>query len=209
MHLQNLDSPADIVAAVISEPQASTQPAAQPAAQQLPAQNTAAAGGTSAISPAPGNPNPAARPATYHELKAALPGADATFLASQLEANATAQQAQSAYMAKLAADNQQLRTQVEQQAVQPQPTQVRKPGVAPVSNLPAGVAGGGSAATSDDPVAAWEEQLATHIKAGLPRARAVSKIVSEQPELHAAFIAAKNTSKHQQRQLAQRFGSDA
>jgi len=192
MELQNLNTPAEIVAAVIDSP-ASTNPSS----------NTAVAGGANAgaTSPAPGTPSSAARPATYHELKAALPGADATFLTSQLEANATVGQAQSAYMAKLASDNQRMAAEnaelKKQQQVAAGGTALRRPGVAPVSNLPAGSASGQNTRqnTVGDAQAAFDEAVREEMtRANCSRHVAHATVCRKQPELREAMVAAHNAA---------------
>jgi ClpP class serine protease len=173
--------------------------------------------GTGGANPSPATPAPApapaaARPASYHELKAALAGADPAFLTSQLDANATVEQARNAWMAKLSADNQALakkNAELEQQhqagGTPPTNNQGKKPGVpglvADATTPPASYSG--------DAIAEFESQVAANVKAGMPRANAVSRVISQQPELHAAYLQAKNPSRHKQRQLSQRIGLEA
>lgn len=65
----------------------------------------------------------------------------------------------------------------------------RAPGVDP---LPAGSARrqaqSGASASSGDATSQWKEALAEKVAAGIPKAKAVSQLVREQPELHQAYI---------------------
>jgi len=126
-----------------------------------------------------------ATPAGYKELKAALPGADAEFIASQLETDATIPQAQTAWMAeqgrRLAAARAEA-SEVKAAAA------IRKPGVDTLGNGPSLKADAGAS----DPIVAWNEALQAKIRLGLSKPRAVSAVVHENPELHQAYLAAYN-----------------
>ena len=128
---------------------------------------------------------PQSQPAGYHDLKAALPGADAEFLTTQLEANATVAQAQSAWMAEQnrrleAARNEanELKEAAENAA--------KKPGVDTLGNgknLKAGE-------EITDPQAAWNEAVEEKVKAGRTRPQAIRQIVRENPKLHEEYLEA-------------------
>lgn len=145
-------------------------------------------------------------PATYHELKAAFPKAGAEFLTSQLEANATAEQARNAYQAKLEKDLEDSRKETE--AAKAQATAEAKAraeaeakakadaesagnrlGVPPVADEKPG-----NKATDDDPIVAWNNLVAKHTSAGMSRGKAISKAVRENPEAHKAYLNAWNES---------------
>jgi signal peptide peptidase SppA len=154
-----------------------------------------AAGGNSAqpataASAAPATAAP--RAATLSELKAACPGAGNDFLVSQLEANATGGQAQAAWMAKLAADNQKLAQEnTELKKVQPTAAAAAKKPGAP--SVPAAVAAKDeSQADGGDAVAAFEEAVAQEIKLGKSPHAAHAAVCRKQPQLREAMVAAHN-----------------
>ena len=60
----------------------------------------------------------------------------------------------------------------------------RRPGVLPLGNGPQAPLGDG--------LALWNEALDAKLQTGLPKAEAVKAIVKENPDLHAAYIAAHN-----------------
>ena len=133
----------------------------------------------SADAPAPEAP----QAASFHELKAALPDASAEFICKQLEIEATIDQAKDAYAetlkAALAAKDEEISR-----------LRAQKPGVQPVSAQP-------DAGTEDiaDPITRWNDSLLALVKQGVPKVRAITALAKEQPELHAAYIAAYNESR--------------
>lgn len=160
---------------------------------------TIAAGGASAPanSQASGNSAAAApRPATLAELKAACPGASNDFLVSQLEANATVGQAASAWMTKLAADNQKLsqentalKATGNAAAAAGQETAPKKPG-APSVPAGAGSKNAGGDALGGDAIAQWDEAVQEVMDAKkCTKAVAVRQVAIDQPELQAAYVA--------------------
>jgi hypothetical protein len=138
----------------------------------------------------------AARPATYHELKAAVPGADAAFLTSQLEANATAAQAQAAYMSHLTKQNTELQQQLNEKTVAAAAAPLRKPGA---PSVPAAASSSASAqADEGDAVATFEAAVSEEMKlSGQPKHVAHAAVCRKQPELRTAMVAAHN-AKHAQ-----------
>jgi ATP-dependent Clp protease, protease subunit len=123
--------------------------------------------------------------ASYAELKAGLPGADAEFICSQLAAAATLPVAQTAWMAeqarRLEAAN--------QAAAAAQNAASNKPkGVQPLGQ---GKADGDNAA-SGDPIAEWDKLVAANMGRGMKKADAVRAAVHSNPELHNEYIAAYN-----------------
>lgn len=136
--------------------------------------------------PAAPPPLPAApRAASYRELKAALPGADAEFITSQLEADATAAQAQTAWMAE-----QNKRIEAANKAAEDAKAkaQTNAMGVEPLG-------GATGAAFEGDPIVAWNEALAAKLKTDPNRARAVRAVARDNPDLHEAYIAAVNAQR--------------
>ncbi|MFZ5833018.1 MAG: signal peptide peptidase SppA [Planctomycetota bacterium] len=132
------------------------------------------------------------QPATLAELKTALVGASADFLVEQLERGATLPQASQAWMAEQAK-----RIEAAQKATEEAKAAAKKPGV---ETLGAGKPAQKAAAdeTAGDPIAQWNEALAAKVKAGVPRSRAVSLLVAEEPELHKAYLAAYNAARGRQ-----------
>jgi signal peptide peptidase SppA len=144
---------------------------------------------------------PAARPATYHELKAALPTADAAFLTSQLEANATVAQAQAAYMSHLAKQNTELQQQLNEKTVAAAAAPLRKPGA---PSVPAAASSSASAqADEGDAVATFEAAVSEEMKlSGKPKHVAHAAVCRKQPELRTAMVAAHNAKYAQARRSA-------
>lgn len=117
--------------------------------------------------------------ATYKELKAACPGADAEFLASQLEADATTAQAQSAWMAE-----QNRRIEAARAETAAAKAHATKPGVQPLG------AGLTTATSNPDasPREAWNAAVNLEMHAtGKPRHVAARAVARKHPELRAAL----------------------
>ena len=114
---------------------------------------------------------PQPKAATYQELKAACLGADAAFIVSQLDANATIDAATSAWMVE-----QNKRIEAAKQ----------RPGVDAVGTKPSKGDGRG------DAIQIWNDAVEEKVTAGLSKPKAVAAVVRENPELHAAFVAASN-----------------
>lgn len=159
----------------------------------------------------------APRAATLPELRADLPGADAAFLLSQLEASATLPQASRAWIAELSARNQaaaEKAAAAEARAAEleakSQPPRIGgpKPGV---EALPTNASDGQSAG---DAIAAWSalvdaeqaslEQMpaiAGPSTRGMPkRARAIAEAARKHPEAHGQYLKAYNDA------FAKQFG---
>jgi len=146
-------------------------------------------------SSSPANPA-AARPATYHELKAALPTADAAFIVSQQEANATVAQAQAAYMAHLSKQNLELTQKLNEQTIAAAASPLappKKPG------LPAGVsalaaeAAGKSGGESGDAIEAFNEAVQAEMeRTKCAKHVAHGRVCREQPQLRDAMVAGHN-----------------
>lgn len=115
---------------------------------------------------------PKPQPANYAELKAGLPGADAAFLCSQLEASATLATAQAAWMAE-----QNRRIEAAKQ----------RPGVEAVGTRP-----GENSGVDEGAIANWESLVAAEMAAGKNRANAVKACVKNNREAHLAYLAAHN-----------------
>lgn len=122
-----------------------------------------------------------AQAASYEQLKAGCYGADAAFIVAQLDAKASLPDAQSAWM-----QAQQLKIAEANQRAEQAKAAASRPGVAPISGAePTGnqVAAGGSATEQF-----WglvKEQRAD----GRTKDQAILKVVSENPDLHAAMLA--------------------
>lgn len=135
--------------------------------------------------------------ATIDEIAAACPGADDSFVLSQLKSKATVAQATGAWMAALKSKNEELtaanKKLTEEKAAASQPSG-KKPGVDPVAN---GKAPEQTGATSDDPIAAWDEAVSAHQAKhpNLAKSKVISAVIAAQPDLHSAYLAAHN-AKH-------------
>jgi len=137
-------------------------------------------------SPAPAAGPSGAGPATYSELKTALPKASAEFREKCLDAQMSIEQAKDAYIGSMQAALDQERAKTEQ-------TQAAsaKPGVDALGTRgtasPASAGGG-------DPIAAWDAAVAEKVQAGMSKTRAVSAVAAKDPELHQAYIEAYNAA---------------
>lgn len=144
----------------------------------------------------------APRAGTFQELKAELVGADAGFLVSQLEANASVDQARRAWMTELNARTQ-AATKAVDEAKAKADAAAKKPGVEPLG-------GGGASAAGDaaggDAISAFEALIDAELRAmgkqadavprsntsfG-PRAKATIRASEKHPDAHAAYLAAYN-----------------
>lgn len=138
--------------------------------------------------------------ATWAELKACCPGADAEFLGKQLDANATAQAATTAWMnelqlrAEIAAEEKakadaaraEAEKQAEEARAEAEKAKAAKPGVSVLGGGKSKATGEGNAI--EDFCAAVDAK----VKAGLNRTKATAAVVRDNPELHAEYIAAVN-----------------
>ena len=142
------------------------------------------------------------RPATYGEIKAACPGADAEFIGSQCEANATVAQAQSAWMtvqSRRIAESQAAIKAAEQRAAEAEAKAASKAnapgGLAPLADGNFGASDSvGSGNRYADPVAEWNREIAARVAQGVPKPKAFEELGSEMPELRAAYVAAHNAA---------------
>lgn len=185
----------------VSTEAAITPSVSQESANTSAANTSASAGGQSAAqgqastaAPAPAAPvaGPSNRPATLAELRAACQGASNDFLVSQLEANATIGQAQTAWMAKLASENQQLAARnaelEKSQTIAAAAAPLAKPGA---PSVPAGAGNSRtSAASGGDAIAQWNAAVKEKMAEGLSKAQAVRQLAVEDRELHQAYLAA-------------------
>jgi signal peptide peptidase SppA len=151
----------------------------------------------------PQTATPAARPATLAELKAGCPSAGNDFLISQLEANATLDQARSAWMTQLVADKQKLaQEKAELEKAKPTvATTVRKPGA---PSVPAAEQSQGST-DSGDAVERYQQLVAEKIKGGMSHLDANCHVARANPELHRSWLLATNGSKKAQRMIAEKY----
>lgn len=134
--------------------------------------------------------------ATYAELKAACVGADSDFLCKQLEAAATTEAAQRAWMGeqqqRLDAAKQEaakVKAEAEKVAVDAE-TAKRKPGVPPL--------GDGkpleSSASDEDPATAWREKVQAKMRRGMNQAAAMSAVETEHPGLRQQWLSSHNAA---------------
>jgi len=130
--------------------------------------------------------SPSPQPANYNELKTALPGADAAFICTQLEANATVAQAQTAWMAE---QNRRLETAKRETQEAGVAAAAKKSGVEPLGSEQSK----NSLAADGDPIAIFTEAVAAKIARGKTRARAVSDVIAENPKLHEDYLVAYNS----------------
>jgi len=139
-------------------------------------------------------------PASYDDIKLLCPGADATFICSQLEKKATEDQARSTWMEEqnrraeeqkrhLAA-SEKARIDAEKVAADAKATaEAKRPGVQPLKDQ-------ASADTAGmDPIADWNEAVAAKVGVGLAKDRAIRAVVHENHDLHQAYIEAVNVSR--------------
>jgi ATP-dependent protease ClpP protease subunit len=120
------------------------------------------------------------QPATFAELKTTFPQADATFIVAQQEASATLDQARNAYQAMLEKKLQAAEARAGKS------TSALGVSVAPEGRVL------GSGVSTGDPIGKWEAALAQLTATGLPSRVAISRLVAERPELHAAYLEAYN-----------------
>lgn len=140
-------------------------------------------------------PQPAA--ASYAEIKAACPGADAGFICSQLEAKSTVQAAQLAWMAEQNRRIEAARTEAAQ-------AKTSKPGVAPIT------LGTVTELKSDsdiygDPVTQYNAKVREHMGRGMDRLKASQTVAAQHPDLQAAFLLATNPGAKAQRMIKEKF----
>ncbi len=133
---------------------------------------------------------PAPKAATITEIKAVCKGAESDFILAQVEKGSTLEQVKDAWIdtlaAKVAAQADELAKAKAEAVAAPKP----KPGVAALDASP-----DPKAEESIDPIKAWREELKAKTASGIPLAKAMSRLVSEQPDLHKAYIAAFNASR--------------
>jgi signal peptide peptidase SppA len=122
------------------------------------------------------------QPASYNDLKAALPGADADFICSQLGQQATVAQAQTAWMTEQNRRIESARAS-EKQAVETAANAGKKTGVQPLGP-------GATREAAGDAIATFESAVSAKIAGGKPRAKAVSDVIAENPQLHEEYLAA-------------------
>ena len=124
-------------------------------------------------------------PATLAELKAKFPQSDPAFREKCLEGNFCMASATDAWIEELNSTIAKKDADLEQAKAQ-----AKKPGNQPVVSGTAA-----ASATEGDPIAAWDNAVATKVKAGMSKATAIRKCVHEDPDGHQAYIAAYNTQR--------------
>lgn len=131
-------------------------------------------------------------PATFQELKTALPKASAEFLCEQLEKGAdvaTAQAAWTAHLEQQLADKDQklaeAQTKANENTIKSAAAPLKLPGV----TLPKQEGKDGNAAAhSEDLVQQYNDAIGEKMKAGMSRLDAVVSVNKQQPELHQAYL---------------------
>lgn len=175
--------------------------------------------------PAPSSPPSAssARPASLSELKSACPGAGPEFLMAQLEANATVDQARTAWTQHLVNENASLQQRLaagptSSTGPAPAPTPTPRPGVSTLGSIRPGGAGAGAAAgggsseddveidADKDPIGAWNALIETEMRRnGNNKPLATKAVVAAYPDLHRAYVVAYNERHKQQREEEERI----
>lgn len=124
--------------------------------------------------------------ATIDEIETCCPGAKNDFVVAQLKGKATLDQARSAWadeqngqLDALQKENADLKAQIE--------AKKEAEGVTP---LPTGKSDADK--SGGDPIAQFKQAVAEHVKDGLNKGQATSKVVRENPDLHAAYLDAVN-----------------
>ncbi len=143
-------------------------------------------------------------PATYHELKEALVGADAAFLASQLDKSATVAQATSAWMAE---QNKRIEAANEKAK---QAAAGKGPGVRPLVTkiLPTD-----AEQTLEGDVVEQFNAAVAKIAGENPglerRQQAIASVARKNPELHQAYLLATNNTRKAARLIAEKYDTAA
>ena len=157
--------------------------------------------------------NTAPKPATWQELKACCPEADADFLGKQMDVQATAGDAGKAWMgelqrrseadAKARKEAEDAKAEAEKQTAEAkaeaEKAKAGKPGVEALG-------GGGKPEDEDagDPLAKFNELVTAKIATGLGRRVAIAAAVRSDPDLHTAFLSATNRPGKAQDLIAER-----
>jgi len=124
--------------------------------------------------------------ASYEDLKACLPGANAEFICSQLEKKATLDQAQSAWMEE---QNRRIEAaQKKAQAAEAGQAAKKLPGVEALG----GAAGAAAAEAIEDPLAQFNQEVRAKMKQGMDRQGAVVAVARANKPLHQAYLKATN-----------------
>jgi signal peptide peptidase SppA len=127
-------------------------------------------------------------PATIGEIKAALPKSDAEFRCECLEQDRTLQQCKDTWTAKVEEQNAQQAKELNklktEQAKASETAKTPTRGVEPVGS------GGGTEEYAGDAIAEFNAAVQKNVDRGMKRERAVSKVVHENPALHAAYLTA-------------------
>jgi ATP-dependent protease ClpP protease subunit len=137
--------------------------------------------------------------ANYTEIVGACPCADSDFICSQLKANATVEQARTAWMAEQnkrlveaqskATDAEAKVKAAEAEALSAK-SKVSVPGVAPL-----GASGSNASSTGGDPIAAWNALVDGYAKSTGNRGKAISMAVRNHPEAHRDYLVAFNADR--------------
>lgn len=140
--------------------------------------------------------------ATLQELKAACPDAGNDFLIAQLEAGAETEAASQAYMKELVATAAAEKARADTAEVDraeavadARKASAKKPG-SKVGNDTIGENSDAPAAADPiaDPIAEFKGRVAVMVAAGTPKQRATSKVATDDPDLHAAYVDAYNAA---------------
>jgi signal peptide peptidase SppA len=122
------------------------------------------------------------KPASLKTLKAALPKASSDFIVEALESGWSVAQARMAWMEKTIAS----------QAEEIETLKSTKPGASRGGGAKPLTTGKSGVAITGDAKALWAAAIKEKTDAGMNRAKAVSAVVREQPDLHSAYVEACN-----------------
>lgn len=138
--------------------------------------------------------------ASYHELVAGCPGADAPWLCGQLEKRATLALAQQAWMAEQLARLTAARQETEKHKAAAEAAG-KRPGQEPLvgKSKPAPVA--------ESDAGDFDAAVQDKMRLGMARRQAVLAVCRERPDLHQAFLLATNRGSKKQALIAERFAN--
>ena len=126
--------------------------------------------------------NTATQAATFEQIKAALPTADADFICAQLGAKTTIEQAQSSWMAACEKRAREAEATAEL-AISALESMKSAPGVEELSESTA------TDTDMGDMRSEWNAKIDALVSQGMARAKAVSAVVKKHPDLHRGYVA--------------------
>lgn len=136
----------------------------------------------------PDNQGP--KPASYHELKAAFPKADAEFLAGQQEADATLDQARAAWQKHL--EDRAQAAEAKTQELEAKAQEAADKAAEALKNQAPGTEGLAEGQPPKADAGDFLAMVATEEARGIPRHRAVRNVAAKHPEARKAYVEAYN-----------------